>query len=1008
MKTFIQNLRLARKMIIAPGVMMVFLILFAVGSYVGLRKQQDALEFFVNDELRSSVMIDRASQDIAEAQGNIYKMITWGQAGFDQAKVEAVGKVQFANIDSAIILLKVLADSTVEPLLKEKYTVAVENAEKYRKTIATVVDLGSVDLNSATMAMVTAEERFDVLSAKLKEARDIEAATSRDAYAAATAGYHEALWMFLIILALALSLSAAITFWITKIINDPLQAVNRILGRVADGNVALKDNAQRIADGDASAVFTLEPEEVAIHQNDEVGLLAESTRKIVASQGELADAFKRVAQTLDALMKETSLLAASAVNGELAARGEEQKFKGGYRAIVKGVNDTLDAVIGPLNVAAQYVDAISKGNIPEKIVQEYKGDFNTIKTNLNLCIDAVNALVQDAQMLAGAAIAGDFERRADDAKHRGDFAKVVTGVNRTLDVVVDKVFWYEALLDNIPWPISVTDMDMNWTFVNRTVEQFLNIKRKDVLGHQCSEWKAGICKTENCGIAGLRRNILQTKFAQQGMDFQVDTSYILNRKGEKVGHIEVVQDITSRERATQYQAREVERLESNLRKLATGDLSLDLALGEADQYTKTVRSDFERIAGSLAEVKRAVGSLIDDAVMLSRSAVEGKLSTRADMAKHQGDYRKIISGVNETLDAIIKPIQDSAAVLQDMARGNLAVRLQAEYQGDHRLIKDAINQVGASLDNALREVWEAVSATASASNQISASTEEMAAGAQEQTSQASQVASAVEEMTKTILENSQNASATANVAKQAKTSAESGGAIVSETVSGMRRIAAVVEQSALTVKELGKSSDQIGEIVTVIDDIADQTNLLALNAAIEAARAGDQGRGFAVVADEVRKLAERTTKATKEIAEMIRKIQTDTQGAVKSMEEGTKQVDAGIHLADQAGTSLQEIVHVSQRVTDMVMQIAVASEQQSSASEQISKNVEAISSVTNQTAGGTQQIARAANDLNALTENLQRLIGRFQLSGEHGAAQDAGKEGRSSIAVRANGKLVRH
>ena len=292
---------------------------------------------------------------------------------------------------------------------------------------------------------------------------------------------------------------------------------------------------------------------------------------------------------------------------------------------------------------------------------------------------------------------------------------------------------------------------------------------------------------------------------------------------------------------------------------------------------------------------------------------------------------------------------------------------------------------------------------ASASSEISSSTEQMAAGAQEQTSQATEVAGAVEEMTKTIIENSRNASSTAETAKSAKVSAEQGGRVVEETVVGMKRIAEVVRQSAGTVQELGRSSDQIGEIITVIEDIADQTNLLALNAAIEAARAGEQGRGFAVVADEVRKLAERTTKATKEIAGMIKKIQTDTQGAVVAMEEGTKQVSAGIALADKAGASLQEIVTVSQKVTDMVTRIAAASEQQSKASEQISHNVEGISNVTNESAMGVQQIAQAADDLNRLTENLQTLVGRFKVTGTKSKSSPVP---RSNIGVRANGKLV--
>jgi methyl-accepting chemotaxis protein len=215
----------------------------------------------------------------------------------------------------------------------------------------------------------------------------------------------------------------------------------------------------------------------------------------------------------------------------------------------------------------------------------------------------------------------------------------------------------------------------------------------------------------------------------------------------------------------------------------------------------------------------------------------------------------------------------------------------------------------------------------------------------------------------------------------------------------MERIAEVVVQAAKTVQKLGAGSDKIGEIVQVIDEIADQTNLLALNAAIEAARAGEHGRGFAVVADEVRKLAERTTKATKEIAAMIKQIQLDTSGAVESINKGTEEVEKGKELAGKAGKSLEEIIAASNKVMDDIVLVASASEEQSSTAEEISKSIEGINSVTQQSAAGIQQIARAAEDLNNLTENLQNLVAGFKLSKNQTA-------GHLSYSVRQNGKLI--
>ncbi len=432
--------------------------------------------------------------------------------------------------------------------------------------------------------------------------------------------------------------------------------------------------------------------------------------------------------------------------------------------------------------------------------------------------------------------------------------------------------------------------------------------------------------------------------------------------------------------------------------------ALAIWFGAADKIRSAEQSAIEKL----------VAMNIEDAKKTSdQNSVEASSATTMTLVVMSiGIFFAI--GLGMFISRIISlPLIELSKKAENIADGDLTVDVQQTSTDEIGQLSGSFKRMVEGLRQTIGGVSEATSAVASATTQISSSTEEMAAGAQEQTSQAGEVASAVEEMTKTIIENSKNASDTAQSANQAKNAAVTGGAVVKETIEGMKRIAEVVKKSSETVKELGKSSDQIGEIISVIDDIADQTNLLALNAAIEAARAGEQGRGFAVVADEVRKLAERTTKATKEIATMIKQIQADTKGAVASMEEGTKKVDDGILLADKAGISLQEIVSKSQEVTDKVTQIAVASEQQSSASEQISKNVEAISTVTQQSASGTQQIAQTAEDLNRLTENLQQMVSKFNL----GAGSDYQQTNltrktktpllkRSKKAVSENGHLV--
>lgn len=416
-------------------------------------------------------------------------------------------------------------------------------------------------------------------------------------------------------------------------------------------------------------------------------------------------------------------------------------------------------------------------------------------------------------------------------------------------------------------------------------------------------------------------------------------------------------------------------------KIALGDMNVEIKL----------HSEKDVLSKSMQKLKDTLKDLVDELNLLTQAAREGKLTARGNYQKYEGGFREIVAGMNATLDEVLIPINEGSLVLAKMAGGDLSVRMEGVYKGDHKIMLNSINQLGESLSSVLNEVRQAVQATASASSQISSSTEEMAAGSQEQSSQTAEVASAVEEMTHTIYETTKNTSLAAETAKYAGSKATEGGKVVDETIKGMVRIADVVNRSAQTVETLGSSSNQIGEIIQVIEDIADQTNLLALNAAIEAARAGEQGRGFAVVADEVRKLAERTTKATKEIATMIKQIQKDTSEAVGSMKLGKTEVEKGKTLAEKAGVSLNEIIEGADKVLDIITQVAAASEEQTSAAEEISKSIDGINSVTRESAAGIHEIAKATEDLSRLTIRLQDLTNKFKLRDSNSLI------GRSSI-----------
>ena len=317
--------------------------------------------------------------------------------------------------------------------------------------------------------------------------------------------------------------------------------------------------------------------------------------------------------------------------------------------------------------------------------------------------------------------------------------------------------------------------------------------------------------------------------------------------------------------------------------------------------------------------------------------------------------------------------------LNEMADGNLGQSISAKRNNEISTIIRTIDRLQTTMRGIISQLMQTSKQVAQASRKLNSNADQIAVGSSEVASQTNSVAVASEQMAATSSDIAHNCLSAAETSNRASDTARSGADVVRQTINGMERIAHRVKDAAKTVEEFGARSDQIGQIIGTIEDIADQTNLLALNAAIEAARAGEQGRGFAVVADEVRALAERTTRATHEISEMIKAIQKETKGAVLAIEEGVAEVEKGTESSMKSGQALELILSQINDVTMQVNQIATAAEEQTATTGEITKNIQHVTEIVQQTAQGAAETASASSALSKEAEELRRLVGRFRL-----------------------------
>ena len=740
---------------------------------------------------------------------------------------------------------------------------------------------------------------------------------------------------------------------------------------------------------------------------------------------------------VNALVADAGMLSEAAVAGKLATRANASRHRGDFQTVIEGVNQTLDAVIGPLNVAAEYVDRISKGDIPPRITDSYQGDFNELKNNLNTCIDAVNSLVADADLLSAAAVAGTLTVRADASRHRGDFLKIVNGVNETIARLV-------GFIDVMPAPAMIINNDYSILYMNEVGAKVAGRTPADSIGQKCYDhFKTSDCRTDKCACAralnsGSAASGETDAHPTAGVD--LDVAYtgvpVKDRSGKVVAVFEIVTDLTAIRQAERlstkvadYQQSETEKLVHGLTRLSQGNTDVRIEPAEGDADTREARTTFEAIDASVNTCVAAINALVADADLLVQAAIAGNLATRADASRHQGDFRKIVAGVNQTLDAVIGPLNVAAEYVDRISKGDIPPKITDNYNGDFNELKNNLNVLIDALGT-ITEVAEKIAQgdlavevkPRSKEDQLmlalkgmvvqlkglAQSAERIAEGdltvrvtpASDRDLMGNAFVAMVTNLRRTVGNVSASSDAIACASREiAEGSAdlsqrtEEQAASLEETAASMEELTSTVKQNAdnsqqanqlaivasdvavrggavigrvvTTMDSISDSSKKIADIIGVIDGIAFQTNILALNAAVEAARAGEQGRGFAVVAGEVRNLAQRSAAAAKEIKALI--------------SDSVDKVGSGAKLVGEAGQTMQEIVTSIKRVTDIMGEISAASAEQSSGIEQVNIAVTTMDEMTQQNSAIVQQASTAAEALQEQAQLLVEAVGSFKL-----------------------------
>ncbi|MDT7835393.1 methyl-accepting chemotaxis protein [Aquabacterium sp. OR-4] len=636
--------------------------------------------------------------------------------------------------------------------------------------------------------------------------------------------------------------------------------------------------------------------------------------------------FNRLLDTLQGMQRDMGRMTDEHARGDIDVVIDAPRYNGDFRAIAQGINDLVAAHIAVKKLAMGVVAEFGRGNFDAPMPQ-LPGKKAFINDVIETVRGNLKGLITEMTHMSAEHARGDIDVVIDPQRFDGDFRTMACGVNDMVaaHIAVKKLAMgviaefgrgnFDAPLEKLPGKKA---------FINDTIET--------VRGNL----KGLIAEMNHMAVEHDRGEIDVVVNAQR---FQGDFSTMAQGINDMVAaHIGV-------------------------KKLAMGVIA-EFGRGNFDAPLEKLPGKKVFINNTIEQVRSNLRALIDDTTMLSQAAVAGKLDTRADASRHGGGFRRIIEGINGTLDAIVAPVQDLQAVLQRMEGGDISLGMTNEYQGAFADLKAVLNATLARLSSTLADVNAAALALTSAAGQVSSTSQSLSQGASEQAASVEETTASLQEMASSVKQNADNANVTDGMATKAAREAGEGGEAVARTVEAMKSIATKV---------------------SIIDDIAYQTNLLALNAAIEAARAGEHGKGFAVVAAEVRKLAERSQVAAQEIGQLA---------------------GSSVRLAEQAGDVLTRMVPTIGKTSELVQEISAASGEQSGSIGQITNAMGHLNSATQQNASASEELSATAEELSGQAAQLQEMMAFFKLQGDAGGGHAPRAAGRSESVRQAAPRMA--